>query len=99
MNQTPTAAVLSYEEDFLTLEVEELAVPASRGYSGEYQGRKTFSARDLEAVIGFKGHALTDVVKGFDDIRGAVRGVAEMSQKLDTFMQQHRDEIRRVSQS
>ncbi len=94
MNHTPTPAVLSYEEDFLTLEIEHLAVPASKGYSGEYQGRKAFSAGDLEAVIGFKGHALTDVVKGFDDIREAVRGVAEMSQKLDTFMQQHRDEIR-----
>ena len=93
MNHTPTAVVLAYEEDFLTLEVEALAVPASRGYSGEYQGRRTFSAQDLAPVIGFKGHALTDVVEGFDDIRDAVRGVAEMSRKLDTFMQQHRDEI------
>ena len=98
MNHTPTPAVLSYGEDFLTLEVEELAVPASRGYSGEYQGRTTFSAQDLAAVIGFKGHALTDVVEGFNDLRDAVRGVAEMSQKLDTFMQQHRDEIRSMQQ-
>ena len=49
-------------------------------------------------MIGFKDHALTDVVKGFDDIRDAVRGIDEMSKKLDTFMQQHRDEIRSMQQ-
>lgn len=94
MNHTPTAVMLNYGEDFLTLELEKLAVPASRGYEGEYQGRDNFTSRELDPVIGFKGHALTDVVKGFDDIRDAVRGVADMSQKLETFMQQHREEIR-----
>lgn len=94
MNMTPSPVSLSYEDDFLTLEFEKLSVPASRGYSGEYQGRKTFSAQELDSVMGFRGHALTDVVKGFDDVRDAVRGVAEMSNKLDTFMEQHRAEIR-----
>ncbi len=93
-NQTPTSMVLNYEEDFLTLELEKLAIPASHGYQGEYQGKKTFSAGDLEPVIGFQGHALTDVVRGFNDLRDAVQSVAEMSQKLDTFMEQHREEIR-----
>ena len=41
-----------------------------------------------------RGHALTDVVEGFDDIRDAVRDVARMSHKLDVFMQQHQEEIR-----
>ena len=94
LNQTPTSMVLNYDEDFLTLELEKLAVPASRGYRGEYQGKKTFSAGDLEPVLGFQGHSLTDVVHGFNEIRHAVQGIAEMSGKLDTFMDQHRQEIR-----
>jgi len=93
LNHTPTPVMLNYGEDFLTLELEKLAVPASRPYKGEYQGRDNFSSRELESVIGFKGHALTDVVKGFDDIRDAVRGVATMAQKIDVFMDQHRQEI------
>jgi hypothetical protein len=74
MNHTPTAVMLNYGDDFLTLELEKLAIPAGRPYEGEYQGRDTFSSRELAPLIGFKGHALTDVVKGFDDIRDAVRG-------------------------
>lgn len=94
LNHTPTPVMLNYGQDFLTLELQKLNVPASHGYDGDYQGRESFSSRELEAVIGFKGHALTDVVKGFDDIRDAVKGVASMAKKLDTFMDQHRQEIR-----
>jgi deoxycytidine triphosphate deaminase len=93
-NQTPNAVTLNYKDPFVTLEIEKLARPASKGYEGTYQGKTTFSAEELEPLIGFKGHALTDVVRGFEDIRDAVHGVAQMSQKLDTFMQQHLDEIR-----
>ncbi len=97
-NQTPTSMVLNYEEDFLTLELEKLEVPASHGYRGEYQGKKTFTAGDLEPVLGFQGHALTDVVRGFNDLRDAIQSVAEMAQKLDTFMEQHREEIRALQE-
>ncbi|HEY6352495.1 MAG TPA: hypothetical protein VI636_24110 [Candidatus Angelobacter sp.] len=93
LNMTPGPLTLNYGDDFLTLEIDHLSVPASRGYEGEYQGRTTFTGLELEPVLGFKGHALTDVVKGFDDIREAVKVVAEMSQKMDTFMLQHRQEI------
>jgi len=98
VNMTPSPVTLNYEDDFVTLEVEKLEVPASKPYRGEYQGRKTFTSQELEPVIGFKGHALTDVVKGFEDIRDAVRGVAEMSQKIDAFMHQHRQEIQSLQQ-
>jgi dCTP deaminase len=79
-NHTPTPVTLNYGEDFLSMELEKLSVPASRGYTGEYQDRKNFTSRELDPVIGFKGHALTDVVKGFADVKDAVLGVAEMSQ-------------------
>ena len=98
MNHTPTPVGLNFEEDFLTLELDRLAVAASRGYSGVYQGRQTFTVSELGPVLGFKGHALSDVVKGFDDIRDAVRGVAELSEKLTAFAKQHSDEIRMSQQ-
>ena len=93
INMTPNPISLNYGETFVTLEFERLSVPASKGYNGKYQRRKTFLAEELDPMIGFKGHALTDVVKGFQDIRDAVKGVAQMSQKLDTFLDQHRQEI------
>jgi hypothetical protein len=61
--------------------------------ASEYQGRTTFTGQELEPVLGFRGHTLTDVVKGFDDIRDAVKVVAEMSQTIDSFMVQHRQEM------
>ena len=97
-NLTPMPLTLNYKDDFLTLELEKLSVPASHGYVGDYQGRRNFTSEELDPVIGFKGHALTDVVNGFEDVRDAVRGVAEMSRKLDTFMQQHSAEVRSIQQ-
>ena len=47
--------------------------------------------------MGFRGHALTDVVKGFGDIAMRCAGRPNVS-KLDTFMQQHLDEIRSSQQ-
>ncbi len=94
MNMSPSPITLDYMDDFLTLELEKLTTPASRPYKGEYQGKRTFTAKELDAVLGFKGHALSDVVKGFEDIRDAVKVVADMSGKLDTFMRQHREELR-----
>jgi len=94
MNMSPSPITLDYMDDFLTLVLEKLTTPASRPYKGEYQGKRTFTAKELDAVLGFKGHALSDVVKGFEDIRDAVKVVADMSGKLDTFMRQHREELR-----
>jgi len=98
MNMTPSPVTLDYLDDFLTLELDKLSVPASRGYKGEYQGKRTFTGKELDAVLGFRGHALTDVVKGFDDMRDAVKVVAEMSGKLDTFMLQHRQEVQAMQE-
>jgi len=93
INMTPFPQMLGYKDDFLTLEIDRLSVPASRGYDGEYQGRRSFTSQQLESVLGFQGHALTDVVKGFDDLRDAVNSVSQMSSKLDTFMRQHQAEV------
>jgi len=86
MNMTPNAAALSFGESFVTLELERLAVPASEGYAGEYQNRKNFTAHELQAILGYKGHGLTDMVEGFGELRDAIGSVAGLSQKFDDFL-------------
>lgn len=86
MNMTPNAVALNYGDSFVTLELERLIEPASEGYSGEYQRRKGFSAQELEAVLGYKGHGLTDIVHGFGEIRDALTTVASFSKKFDDFL-------------
>lgn len=86
MNMTPNAVALNYGDTFVTLELERLVVPASEPYSGKYQRRKTFTAQELEAVLGHKGHGLTDMVQGFGEMREAIGSVAALSKKFDDFL-------------
>lgn len=86
MNLTPNAVALNYGDSFVTLELERLAVPASEAYSGEYQNRKGFNAQELSAVLGYKGHGLTDMVEGFAEIRQSLGSVASLSTKFDEFL-------------
>ena len=86
-NQTPTPVTLCYEDDFLTLELEKLSVPASRGYDGEYQEKTTFSAGELGTVLGYHGHSLTNV-QGFTKILEVAHDISEESKKLDSLTEQ-----------
>jgi dCTP deaminase len=86
MNLTPNPVALNYGDPFVTLEIERLAVPASEPYSGKYQRRKNFTAQELESVLGYKGHALTDVVEGFEELRQAISSIAGLSKKFDDFL-------------
>lgn len=49
--------------------------------------------RNLDPILGLEGHALTEVVTGFNDIRGAVESIAGMSKRMDDFMDQHKQEL------
>jgi dCTP deaminase len=89
MNMTPNAAALTYEESFCTLELERLAVPASEGYSGEYQNRKSFTSQELQSILGYKGHGLTDMVDGFEEIRASLKSMAGMAGKFDDFLSRY----------
>jgi dCTP deaminase len=86
MNMTPNSVALNYADSFVTLEIERLAVAASEAYSGEYQRRKSFTAQELESVLGYRGHGLTDMVDGFAEIREGIASVAGLSKKFDDFL-------------
>jgi dCTP deaminase len=92
MNLTPNAAALTLGESFVTLELDRLAIPASTGYSGEYQGRRGFTAQELQPVLGYKGHGLTDMVEGFAEIRDSLKSMAGMSSKFDEFLAKYTTE-------
>jgi deoxycytidine triphosphate deaminase len=50
-NFTPTSIALDYTDSFLSLEFNRLGQPASRPYSGEYQGRQEgFTSKEIEPV-------------------------------------------------
>jgi dCTP deaminase len=102
MNLTPNPVALNFGDSFLTVELDRLGKPASKGYSGAYQRRKTFTAQELTSVIGFKGHALSDVVHGFDEIREAVMSLTSLSDKFDDFLtgySQQNEEAREFNQA
>jgi dCTP deaminase len=92
MNLTPNPAALGYGESFCTLELERLAVPASEGYSGEYQNRKSFTAQELQSILGYKGHGLNDMMEGFAEIRESLSSMAGMARKFDDFLSKYTTE-------
>jgi len=50
------------DEPFFTVIFHKLDKPASRGYRGEYQGKKEFPEKDVERMIKMKAPTLADVV-------------------------------------
>lgn len=88
-NLTPAPFALNYGDAFLSLELHRLHPPASRGYSGEYQGRETFTAKEIEPILGYKGHGLSQIVEGFSEIHDAVGKVGDLSQKFDAFLESY----------
>lgn len=93
-NFTPMAVAINYSEAFLSLELHRLADPPKEGYKGEYQGRKSFTAEEIEQVMGYKGHGLSDVVRGFDEVREAINKVAAFSEKFDSFLESYEKQNR-----
>ncbi|HEY2934308.1 MAG TPA: dCTP deaminase [Acidobacteriota bacterium] len=85
-NLTPGSLALNYGDSFLSLELHQLGTPASKGYTGEYQNRSTFSALEIESIMGYKGQGLTEVVQGFGEMREAIRSVGDLSRKFDSFL-------------
>ncbi|HEV2381205.1 MAG TPA: dCTP deaminase [Terriglobia bacterium] len=84
-NLTTTPIALDYGETFLSLEFHQLEENASRGYTGEYQGRETFTSKDIEPVLGHKG-GLAQVVKEFTELRDTLERIAALPQRFDDFL-------------
>lgn len=84
-NLTPLPVPLSYGDSFLSLELHRLDIPASRPYSGEFQGKDTFTSKDIEPVLGYKS-GLSEVVKGFSEVHEAIEKLAIFPKKFDDFL-------------
>lgn len=97
-NLTPAPIALSYGDTFLSLELNRLGKPATKGYSGPYQGHETFTADEIEPVLGFKGHGLSEAVAGFSEIRQSISKVANLSEKFDTFLQSYERQNRELTE-
>ena len=97
-NLTPVPIALNYGDSFLSLEFQRLSGKASKGYTGEYQGRQTFTSKEIEPVLGYKGHGLSEVVQGFKEMREAFGKVATLSEKFDSFLESYREQNRELSE-
>jgi len=93
-NFTPTSVALNYGDSFLSLELHRLSHPASRGYDGEYQRRQTFTAKEIEPVLGYKGHGLSAVVQGFHETRDALNRIADLPKKFEAFLESYENQNR-----
>src|SRR5438105_1417418 len=61
-NLTPRPITLPYKDDFLSIEFHRLEVPASKPYSGPYQGRKELGPEEIAFIMESEGMALSDVL-------------------------------------
>jgi hypothetical protein len=89
---------LNYGDTFLSLELHRLGVPATVGYKGDYQGRKGFTAKEIEPVLGYKGHGLSEAVAGFSEIRQSISKVAGLSEKFDSFLESYEKQNRELAE-
>lgn len=62
-NLTPRNISLPYKDDFLSVEFHRLEEPATRPYSGPYQGRVELGPEELEFIAESEGMALSDMLK------------------------------------
>lgn len=96
-NLTTNPIALDYGDTFLSLEFHRLGQKASRPYKGEYQGRETFSSKEIGPVLGYKG-GLTEVVKEFGEIRATLETIAELPKRFDTFLEKFLGEYQTQNQ-
>lgn len=97
-NLTPVPVALNYGDTFLSLELHRLGVPATKGYVGEYQHRNTFTASEIEPVLGYKGHGLSEAVAGFTEIRQSLIKVGNLSEKFDSFLENYEKQNRELTE-
>ena len=88
-NLTPVPVALNYGAPFLSVEFHQLSQPSTKGYNGPYQGHTTFTAEEIEPVLGFRGHGLSEAVAGFTEIRQSISEVSNLSKKFDTFLERY----------
>lgn len=78
-NLTPKSVPLSYRDDILTLEIHRLERPASKSYSGPYQGKFGLSVEDLDSIAEGDGMAFSEVLTS---LRSLSANVGDLSEKM-----------------
>jgi dCTP deaminase len=94
-NLTTNQVPIDYGDTFLSLEFHKLGERASRPYDGEYQGRETFTSKDIGPVLGYKG-GLAEVVKEFGEIRETLEKLAGLPEKFDDFLSKYQKQNERL---
>lgn len=81
-NVSPRDVVIPYKEKFCTVEFYRLNEDARQPYTGEYQGQRGISGRDLEALVEAPGITFGQVITALDALTVDVRSLRDSVDSL-----------------
>ncbi|HVN66069.1 MAG TPA: dCTP deaminase [Methanomicrobiales archaeon] len=71
-NVGPKDVAIPYLEPFCTIEFYKLTVPATKGYTGEYQNQIKIPSKDIEYFVEGKGATLAEVIQSVSGLSNSV---------------------------
>lgn len=74
-NVGPKDIAVPYLEPFCTLQFHRLNLPATKGYSGEYQNQIAIPSKDIEFFIEAKGATLAEVIQSVGTLSSSVKSL------------------------
>jgi dCTP deaminase len=89
-NLTPKAVSLPHLDDFLSMEFHRLAEPATRPYSGPYQGRRELGPEEIEFITESEGMALSEVLNTLRSLSANVGTLTTDMTALTAEMKQYK---------
>jgi dCTP deaminase len=81
-NPTLEPIVLKRDHAIISMTFHMLTSADSSGYSGDYQGQKTFPPQDVELMMRMRSKNLADVIDNVELLDGSVRNLAENLNRL-----------------
>lgn len=89
-NLTPKLVSLPHLDDFLSMEFHRLVEPATRPYSGPYQGRRELGPEEIEFITESEGMALSEVLNTLRSLSANVGTLTSDVTALTTEMKQYK---------
>ena len=86
-NLTPKPVSLPYKDDIVSVEFHRLEEPASKPYSGPYQGKMDLGAEEIEFITESEGMALSEVLT---TLRSLSSNVGILTQNVGTLTSEFR---------
>jgi uncharacterized membrane protein len=86
LNLTPASHLISYKEQFLSIEFHSLEVAPSKTYDGPYQGKVDIGREILEDLVRLEGLNLTQIQSQFTELSQHIREWSSLAGRFDDFL-------------